>query len=209
MNQEKAPPSENRPDSSSRRWMIFAVGLGIGFMFFMTWSILRGGQSEFRARQEIQTKVRFAALNLAAAAKTLENLQDERQAYPAVDDSGSATGAYFPGERSDTPVNLFDNDEIIVPQRPQDPFSPEGGSFRYFSDGDEFYLLASNGPDQDADIEVSRYQGQGIDGLRPFVYHSSNGLRSNGDIFIAKDKTGTRWGSHIEFRRLLNPIQIP
>jgi hypothetical protein len=47
-----------------------------------------------------------------------------------------------------------------LPDHPRllDPFS-EGGQYRYYSDGMNYWIVASNGPDGDADIELEKFKG--------------------------------------------------
>ena len=69
---------------------------------------------------------------------------------------------------------------------PKDPFSKESNAYRYHSDGKNFYILASDGPDRKIDFDLKKYdlsKGSKKEDLTPFTYHPSNGLTSQGDLF--------------------------
>ena len=69
---------------------------------------------------------------------------------------------------------------------PKDPFSKESNAYRYHSDGKNFYILASDGPDRKIDFDLKKFdlgKGSKNDDLTPFTYHPSNGLTSQGDLF--------------------------
>lgn len=73
-----------------------------------------------------------------------------------------------------------------------DPFSPTTSQYRYHHTGLpdvlHFWIIISNGPDQDADINIndviSKPPNYGLDKpIIEYVYDPTNGIISSGDIF--------------------------
>jgi len=78
---------------------------------------------------------------------------------------------------------------------PPDPFTVETGKtpllFRYATDGKTCWILASNGPDGDADVNVILFPAPQVANGKPeifrarfgdLLYDPSNGIASNGDL---------------------------
>ncbi|MDP8245794.1 MAG: hypothetical protein P9L94_17055 [Candidatus Hinthialibacter antarcticus] len=65
---------------------------------------------------------------------------------------------------------------------PIDPLDQDKKGYRYFSDGNTFYIIVSNGPDEDIDIDERLFKGD-VAPFQPLIYNPSNGLISDGDIF--------------------------
>lgn len=107
--------------------------------------------------------------------------------------SGLASKTSVVFQNINYPVEYFKGDVSllkpmgILKKFPVDRFDPNKNGFRYFSDGKEFYILVSNGPDEDIDIDERIYKGD----LSPFqnmIFDISNGIDSNGDIIVTDKK---------------------
>lgn len=74
------------------------------------------------------------------------------------------------------------------PRLPKDPFSKEHHTYRYAFNPVGFFLLASNGPDYDVDIELSSILESATNAVNLtgavdyYSYDPTNGLVSSGDI---------------------------
>ncbi len=122
-------------------------------------------------------------------ASALESFFIDNNTYPLplvgdrIDCAGIKIGRTPQGRyvRLTTPV-------AYISRIPADPFDFAGKAYRYFGNGNAWYILVSNGPDMKPDFDVTTYnpdEGVGRDQLLPFTYHPSNGLSSAGDIFHA------------------------
>lgn len=61
--------------------------------------------------------------------------------------------------------------------------------FRYYGDGETWFVLASNGPDRDEDItaEVLRqFTKPSYEALLKWIYNPNNGYRSGGDVIVTR-----------------------
>ncbi|MBZ0258682.1 hypothetical protein K8I31_21635 [bacterium] len=91
-----------------------------------------------------------------------------------IDDAGLKDDK-FPGlMKLSTPISY-------IASYQKDPLNPQDNKYRYFSDGKSFYILVSNGPDMDIDIDERLYTGD-LTPIQSLIYDSSNGLQSSGDI---------------------------
>ncbi len=76
------------------------------------------------------------------------------------------------------------NDPIMyISSIPADPFDLSGAYYAYFSDG-KTYILSSMGPDGDFDYDVSKYKGESLEELKPYIFNIENGFASSGDIIV-------------------------
>ncbi len=62
---------------------------------------------------------------------------------------------------------------------PKDPFNPDDQSFRYHTDGENWFILVSNGPDGDIDFDERSYEGETLSELTDYIYTPAKGT---GDI---------------------------
>ena len=87
------------------------------------------------------------------------------------------------------PVETFKGDATllkptgILGRFPYDYCDPNKNGYRYFSDGQDNFIIVSNGPDGDIDIDEHLYDGDAAQ-FQNQAFNISNGLESNGDFYI-------------------------
>lgn len=70
----------------------------------------------------------------------------------------------------------------FLTEYPNDLFNPQKQTYRYNSNGQQYYVLVSTGPDGDFDYDVSQYKGERTNELAAYQYDVTNGILSSGDI---------------------------
>ncbi len=72
-------------------------------------------------------------------------------------------------------------DDTELQQRINDPFGD--GTYRYHSDGKTYWIILSNGPDGDKDVDEAAYSGD-QSAVAPKSFDAAQGTESDGDLFI-------------------------
>jgi hypothetical protein len=120
--------------------------------------------------------------DMKALANALEMFFIDNNKYPlplegrTIDKTGIKIGEGVSAKtiRLDAPV-------AYVSEFPRDPFNPDGGSYRYFSDGNS-YVLVSDGPNQKPDYDEKQYKGERLAELKEFICDPTQGEATSGDI---------------------------
>lgn len=167
----------------------FFLGLtSVGYLVYVLAFTEKGGevaqsfggmQSNFaNARQRAQ--VARATADIRSLSHGLDMFQLDNNKYPnptesrLFGDAGTMIEGYPNQANLTTPVSYLSS-------YPNDPHNTNKNGYRYFSDGDSFYIILSNGPDMDIDIDERLFDGD-ITPLLSMIYDSSNGMVSSGDI---------------------------
>ncbi len=135
----------------------------------------------------VQSQVFRTKMDLQTLSNALEAFFIDNDCYPVLlEDAITIDGAGF---LKDSKIFKLDEPVSYIGRFPGDPFDSEDDGYRYNSDGKTWWILASNGPDGEATLDLSLYNPEkefGKDELQPYTYDSNKGIKSKGDIF----KTG-------------------
>ncbi len=146
-------------------------------------AILKSTAADRKAISAQSPEISKAEIDMRSLSVALESFFIDNNTYPlplegqSIDKVGIKTSSRT--IRLTTPVRY-------ITKIPKDPFSKESGYYHYHSDGKNFYILASDGPDQKPDFDVKQYdpgKGSKKNDLKTFTYDPSNGLNSRGDLF--------------------------
>jgi hypothetical protein len=126
-----------------------------------------------------------AESEMQSLAESIDNIHKQYGCYPNM-----------PASRFVVDASLTVDGETINIITPEiintvafDPFIAGGysQSYRYYTDGQSWFVLACNGPDQDEDITngvLQSIQHPSKDSLREWLYDPQNGYRSAGDVIV-------------------------
>ncbi len=125
-----------------------------------------------------------AEADLRTLATALEMFLIDNNQYPVPQDGNTIDKAEI--KYGDTRVITLTSPVRYIRELPKDPFSAKNETYRYNSNGKDWWILASDGPDGKPSLDLKKYdstQNFGQEELKEYTYHPSNGVTSSGDLF--------------------------
>jgi len=160
---------------------IYGVFLSLPFVTEVGYEYLRNTAEKTKA-------------DMSLLADELEKFRSQYGKYP-----NSSASAWI----TDASLAVDGKDVFLISQGTKgagifDPFIADAYTqpLRYYGDGETWFILASDGPDQDEDLtaEVLRqFTKPSYKQLIPWTYNSHNGYRSGGDVIVT---SGTEDGDN-------------
>lgn len=154
-------------------------------VFFTQWDETRAEIGAAHERREIA----LAFVDLRTLSMNLGMFELNYGRYPLPGESGTLNDAGI--QMDDGEFATLTHPIVYMDSIPNDKLSPTGEGYRYHSNG-EWYILASNGPNRKADLDVTLFnpdEGVGVEELKDYFHNSSNGMQSGGDIVISFDRS--------------------
>lgn len=162
-----------------KRYLFFGLVVGIAIVFFVYLLFVFDRIVFIRGHFISQ-----AERDLREIKNALESFYLDRGVYPTSSSSGSILEAS---------ITVNGQSFFLTTPKPYaksslwDAYSLENAPYRYVSNGTNGYFLLSNGPDGDIDLRsgvVESYSEKGnVIPIKQGLYDSSNGIKSDGDIF--------------------------
>ncbi len=126
-----------------------------------------------------------AESEMQSIAESIDKIYKQYGCYPNMPASYSVVDASLTVGGESIPIFTSE----IINTVAFDPFVAGGytQSYRYYTDGQSWFVLACNGPDEDEDITYSvlcDIPNPSYDNLRDSLYDPQNGYRSVGDIIV-------------------------
>lgn len=186
MNQEKQYSPESDIPSEERtplmnKLLIFGGGIMLGMTILASMGVMKErflGPDEYITGNVEQNLV-LLEKNISVMDFSLMFVKHESGQLPPATEARNVMDA-FQAHGYDIEVQ-----GLFFPRQAVDPFSPEQTPLRYSVLNTEEFVLLSNGPDGDEDLDERTLSADKIPDSSGF-YHPSNGLESNGDILYIR-----------------------
>jgi len=184
-------------DEEKSTWVLVVCVIGIVGILVVIWAL---NQADLGS-PPVRSRVARAKSEMRNLAVNLETYYIDQSAYPLADDENGnpvPLGASGEGISAGYVPRLLTTPIAYTMELPVDPYTASGRwaprrTYRYATNGQACWILASLGPDQDPDIAVADYPSPATGNCAFSVfmsqfdgpaieYDASNGTTSSGDI---------------------------